>query len=98
MLNRFAIAALLACLFVAQFHVWVDLDPCLWNPNTSHRTGNHSNGHNCQGCLAGNWVMAHAAPSVAAPAAMSRFESPALAAFQTNYFLEVSSPRAPPLA
>lgn len=87
------VAAILLFVVVAQMHVWADLDPCLWKPNTTHRGTEH---HSCQGCAAAAYATLSSAPGVDFTMLAARLEIQAPLTLQQNHRFEISSPRAPP--
>ncbi|MBI3404597.1 MAG: hypothetical protein HY046_03975 [Acidobacteria bacterium] len=98
MRRHIAAVVILASLLLAQVHVWTDFDPCLWNPAAAqqHRGSSGHNNHNCQTCLAGNFV------TVTAVAGLSiALDSWWLETHQPHFvgqdlFVRTNAPRAPP--
>lgn len=98
-MRRFLAAlVVIACLLLAQLHVWADFDPCLLNPASAqqHRGTNHGSGHGCQSCLASYWAMVTAAPGLAVSLVALRLETQMPHFAGQDFFTCVSSPRAPP--
>ena len=87
------VAAILLFVVAAQMHVWADLDPCLWKPNTTHRGTEH---HSCQGCTAAAYATISSAPGLGFSPLAARLEVQTPLARQQDQRFEISSPRAPP--
>lgn len=94
--KRVWILAALACLILAQVHVWTEFDPCLWSPGQKHRAPSPDKSHGCQSCIPGAWTLPGTVGDLSFIPAAARLELDAPQLASVLRPSESSSPRAPP--